>query len=76
VCSYNKLRFPPETNLIVGPIDIPCTSTVSIRDSRGRTVTRTFDIRTACDADSRSAIAELAYQWLRTVRWGRARLLS
>lgn len=29
VCSFNKLLFPPETNLIFGPIDIPCQATVT-----------------------------------------------
>ncbi|KAG2436829.1 hypothetical protein HXX76_006351 [Chlamydomonas incerta] len=30
-CSYNKLGFYPDNNLVVGPVDVPCIGTTSIK---------------------------------------------
>lgn len=30
-CTYGKLRFAPETNLVVGPVEVPCSGTINGR---------------------------------------------
>ena len=35
MCSYNKLRFPPDTNLVFGPVSVPCSGTVAVTSNTG-----------------------------------------
>ncbi|KAG2444129.1 hypothetical protein HYH02_009069 [Chlamydomonas schloesseri] len=31
VCSYNKLGFYPDSNMVIGPVDVPCTGTTTLK---------------------------------------------
>ncbi|KAG2447369.1 hypothetical protein HYH02_007697 [Chlamydomonas schloesseri] len=74
VCSFNKLLFPPETNLIFGPIDIPCQATVTstttdANNTGGKgTVLKLpmyqYDMTKACNDVEKYGVWELAKQWL------------
>eukprot|EP00198_Chlamydomonas_reinhardtii_P001798 XP_001691134.1 predicted protein [Chlamydomonas reinhardtii] len=69
VCSYNKLRFPPDTNLVFGPVSVPCSGTVAVTsntDNRLTGVQYNYDFSTRCGNDERYGLWELAKRWLQT----------
>ncbi|KAG2434242.1 hypothetical protein HXX76_007967 [Chlamydomonas incerta] len=71
VCSFNKLLFPPETNLIFGPIDIPCQGSVLSTSTGnpgpgGPQPVRLYDynILNNCTDAEKLGVWEMAKQWL------------
>ncbi|KAG2441957.1 hypothetical protein HYH02_009751 [Chlamydomonas schloesseri] len=69
VCSYNKLRFPPETNLVFGPVAVPCSGTVAVTsntDNRATGAQYSYDFANRCGNDERYGLWELAKRWLQT----------
>ncbi|KAG2439960.1 hypothetical protein HXX76_004079 [Chlamydomonas incerta] len=65
VCSYNKLGFYPDRNMVFGPIDVPCTGTqptkgaYDLRKGKGNKVNLDGEMY---------GLYDLAKAWLRTYR--------
>ncbi|KAG2454724.1 hypothetical protein HYH02_000561 [Chlamydomonas schloesseri] len=65
VCSYNKLGFYPDRNLVFGPIDVPCTGTMptkgayDLRKGKGNKVNLDGEMY---------GLYDLAKNWLRANR--------
>jgi hypothetical protein len=57
VCSYNKLKFTPENNLILGPVPIPCNGTDPIYGN--------WNTLTSCSHGALYSMWNLALEWIR-----------